>query len=171
MENLSLIAAIGSCNELGLDNKLIWKIKEDLIFHREKTLYQNIIMGRKTFESMPYKALEKRNVFVISSKELDRYCDTNTYNSVESMLEYIKSTPNENFIVVGGAQIYGAFLPYVQTMYLTEIDAYAAADTFFPYIELHEWEVEKEFEYRKNDYLDKNDISYVRNRYVRRRIK
>ena len=73
MENLSLVAAIGKYNELGLDNHLIWKIKEDLEFYRNLTLHQNIIMGRKTFESMPSGALTKRNVFVLSSNNLDKY--------------------------------------------------------------------------------------------------
>lgn len=168
MENLSLIAAIGKNNELGLNNELIWKIKEDLVFYRNYTIYQNIIMGRKTFESMPPAALQKRNVFVLTSKKLDKYYDVNCYSNIEDLLEYIQST-ERNFIVVGGAQIYEAFLPYVDTMYLTEINEYSNADTFFPKIDVHDWEIETVFEHNNIDYLDDNYIPYVRNRYSRRR--
>ena len=165
MENLSLVAAIGKNNELGLDNKLIWRIGEDLKFYRELTLYKNIIMGRKTFESMPSKALEYRNPFVLSRSLLDRIYDVNSINSVDSMLKYIEMA-NEEFIVVGGAQIYEAFIPYVDTMYLTEIDDYAAADTFFPYINIEEWDIETIYRYEATDWTD---VAYGRNKYVRRR--
>ena len=140
MENLSLIAAIGKNNELGIDNHLIWKIKEDLKFYRNYTLYKNIIMGRKTFESMPETALQKRNIFVLTSSSIDKYCDVSCYKSIESLLDYIKEI-GENFIIVGGAQIYSVFLPYVDTMYLTEIDEYANADTFFPEIDIQDWKI------------------------------
>ena len=170
MDNLSLIAAIGKNNELGLDNHLIWKIKEDLKFYRSYTLNQNIIMGRKTFESMPLKALQERNVFVLTSKELDKHCNIDCYSNIEDLLEYIE-TVKEKFIVVGGAQIYEAFLPYIDTMYLTEINEESVADTFFPKIDLHDWEVDTIFKHNDIDYLDDNYISYVRNKYVRRRTK
>jgi len=169
MENLSLVAAIGKYNELGLDNHLIWKIKEDLEFYRNLTLHQNIIIGRKTFNSMPSCALQKRNVFVLSSTPLDKHYDVNLFDNIESLLKYIEITHRE-FIVVGGASIYETFLPYVDTMYLTEIDDYAIADTYFPSIDFNDWDVETIFNHEAN-YKNKDDISYIRNKYVRRRIK
>lgn len=169
MENLSLIAAIGRCNELGLDNHLIWKIKEDLRFYRNLTIHQNIIMGRKTFESMPSGALQGRNIFVLSSQELDKHYDVNSFTNMESLLKYIEIT-NQNFIVVGGSTIYKAFLPYVDTMYLTEIDNYAEADAYFPYINNREWNIETIYNHDR-DYSLQNDVNYVRNKYVRRRVK
>lgn len=169
MENLSLVAAIGKFNELGLNNELIWKINEDLKFYRDLTIHKNIIMGRKTLESMPPSALQKRNVFVLSSKELDKYYDVNSFSSIESILEYIEIT-NKEFIVVGGATIYKEFLPYVDTMYLTEIDDYAIADTYFPYINYEEWDIERIYEHNRN-YNNSDNVSYTRNKYVRRRKK
>ena len=171
MENLSLIAAIGRNNELGRDNKLIWIIKEDLAFYRKYTIHENIIMGRKTLESMPSKALEERNVFVLSSQKLDAYYDVNSHTDIEELLKYIEINPDKHFIVVGGAQIYREFMPYVDTMYLTEIDEYAAADTFFPEIDMDDWDIETIYYNNERDYLDRNQIPYVRNRYVRKRVK
>ena len=169
MENLILVAAIGKNNELGLDNNLIWKIQEDLSFYRRLTVHNNIIMGRKTFESMPLRALEDRNVFVISSKNIDQNYNVNCFNNIEVLLDYIRIT-NEPFIVVGGSQIYEQLLPFVNIMYLTEIDEYANADTFFPEINIDEWDVETIYYNNEVDYTSDN-IPYVRNKYVRKRVK
>lgn len=168
MENLSLVAAIGKNRELGLDNHLIWKIKEDLLFYKQITMHQNIIMGRKTLESMPASALKGRNVFVLSKHPLEQHYDINSFTRLESLLQYIEIT-NQNFIVVGGAQIYKIFLEHVDTIYLTEIDDTALADTFFPRINKKEWDIETI--YRHNNKITENDVRYIRNRYVRRRIK
>ena len=169
MENLSLVAAIGKYNELGLDNHLIWKIKEDLQFYRSLTLHKNIIMGRKTFESMPAGALAKRNVFVLSRSKLDEHCDVNCFDDIDSLLKYIEIT-NKEFIVVGGATIYEKMLPYVDTMYLTEIDDYSNADAYFPYVDVNEWDIETIYSHKENYKID-NNVNYIRNKYVRRRIK
>lgn len=169
MENLSLVAAIGRCNELGLNNHLIWKIKEDLRYYKKLTMHQNIIMGRKTFESMPSIALEGRNVFVLSSQELDKHYDINSFTNFDTLLEYIEVT-KQNFVVVGGANIYKLFLPHIDTMYLTEIDEYSEADAYFPYIDDREWNIETIYKHDR-DYKIDGDINYVRNRYVRRRTK
>lgn len=170
MENLSLVAAIGRSSELGFNNHLIWRIKEDLSFYRRLTYHENIIMGRKTFESMPPKALEGRNVFVLSRKPLDKHYDVNSFTDIKDLIKYIKMNENQNFIVVGGAQIYEVFLPYVDVMYLTEIDENAEADTFFPYYDISDWEAMMLYQHCP-DYDENDNISYVRNEYVRKRIR
>lgn len=170
MENLSLIAAIGRSGELGLDNHLLWKIPEDLSFYREFTYYQNIIMGRKTFESMPAVALQNRNIFVLSRKKIDHYCDANVFINIEELIKYININNDQSFIVVGGSQIYRELLPYVDTMYLTEIDENAEADTFFPYVNMEEWNVETIY-HHDPDYQSNDKVSYVRNRYTRKKVK
>ena len=163
MKNLSLIAAIGKNNELGLDNQLIWHIKEDLSFYRKMTRGKNIIMGRKTFESMPVGALNKRNPFVLScTTELDKFCDVNYYKNIEELLNYIENS-KEEFVVVGGAVIYKEFMPYVDTMYLTHILEYAEADTYFPTFDIKDWNIEL-----MNNYC-KEEIPYIRKKYMRKR--
>ena len=89
---------------------------------------------------------------------------------LQQLLEYIENS-SKKFIVVGGAQIYDAFISYVDTMYLTEINEVSPADTFFPKIDIHDWTIETIFEHNDIDYLDDNYISYVRNRYSRRRLR
>ncbi len=171
MNNLCLVAAIGRSNELGLDNRLIWRIKEDLEFYKKLTYGQNIIMGRKTFESMPPSALEGRNVFILSSRPLDKYYNVSLFNNVDALIKYIEINNQENFIVVGGAQIYEALLPYVDVMYLTEIDVNAEADTFFPCFDIEEFDINTIYYNNEVDYMDDNSIPYVRNEYIRKRVK
>lgn len=166
MGKIIIVAAIGKNNELGLDNHLIWRIKEDLAFYKKITEHENIILGRKTFESMPSSALKGRNIFVLSNSSLDQHYDINCFNNIESLIEYINIS-NQTFIVVGGSQIYEALMPYTDIMYLTEIEAYAAADTFFPEIDIEKWDIEPVY-YHASNYVD-NDVSYIRNRYVRKR--
>ena len=117
MKNLALIAAVGYNNELGLDNRLLWHIPEDLTFYKKMTMGKNIIMGRNTFESMPVNALKGRNPIVLSSKDIDRYADVICYNNIENLLRMIENS-SDDFMVVGGAKVYKEFLPYVDVMML-----------------------------------------------------
>ena len=92
---------------------------------------------------------------------------TNTYERIsasEAILDYISSNPNKEFMVVGGAKVYEELLPYVNTMYLTEIKKEAYADTFFPYYNEEDWVITE-----IGDYLNE-DIPYVRNKYVRKKV-
>lgn len=140
MENLSLIAAIGPNYELGINNQLIWRLKEDLKFYRQITMNQNIIMGRKTLESMPKKALENRNPIILTTNKNISPNNYLTFHQLNYLLDYIKEI-NEKFIVVGGESIYKQFLPFVEEMYLTHIETNHTyqADTYFPRFPLQEW--------------------------------
>ena len=164
MKNLSLIAAIGYNNELGLDNRLLWHIPEDLVFYKEMTMGKNIIMGRNTFESMPEGAFKGRNPIVLSTKEIDRYADVICYNNINDLIKRIENS-DEDFIVVGGSKVYEQFLPYIDVMYLTELYKEFIADAYFPYVDFRQWDSIK-----IADYMDEN-IPYERNMYVRKRMK
>ena len=139
MKNLALIAAVGYNNELGLDNRLLWHIPEDLTFYKKMTMGKNIIMGRNTFESMPVNALKGRNPIVLSSKDIDRYADVICYNNIENLLRMIENS-SDDFMVVGGAKVYKEFLPYVDVMYLTELYKEFIADAYFPYVDFRQWD-------------------------------
>lgn len=162
MNNLSLIAAIGQDGELGYNNSLIWKIREDLQFYKNMTMGKNIVMGRKTLESMPLKALEGRHPIVLTSQRLEDCSNIDVFHDLGSLLNYIGDS-NKEFMVVGGSSIYEQLLPYVQIMYLTEIKREAYADSFFPYINYDEWDITE-----IGNFLD-NSVPYVRNKYVRKR--
>ena len=127
--NISIIAAVGKNNELGINNDLIWHFKEDMQFFKKTTTGSTVIMGRKTFESLPKALPNRRNIVISKNKDYSAE-GAEVADSIESALELTK---NDNVFIIGGASIYKAFLPYAKDIYLTEIEAeYPDADTFFP---------------------------------------
>lgn len=126
---ISLIAAVGKNNELGLDNHLIFNIPGDLKFFRNITLGKTVVMGRKTYESIG-KPLPKRINIVVSNslKETD---GITIINSFEEVLEKYLNSEEEVFII-GGESLYNYFINYAQNIYLTKVYANAAADKYFP---------------------------------------
>lgn len=126
---ISIIAAIGKNNELGKDNNLIWHIKGDLVHFKELTMHKKIVMGASTYKSLP-KKLEGRE-YIILSKSLKNIDDAQIYSNFDDLIEFL-NTLDEEIMVIGGASIYKLFLPYAEVLYLTEIEAEAEADVYFP---------------------------------------
>ncbi len=147
----SIIAAIGKNRELGKDNKLIWNLKGDMKFFKDTTTGHTVIMGRKTFESLP-KMLPNRHHIVLSSSN-DFPSEVEVYNSLEELKKHLDDVKDELF-VIGGGSIYKKFIPYADKLYLTEIDATSEADTYFP-------EFDKDL-YLKEELLsnEENGINY-----------
>ena len=126
---ISLIAAIGKNRELGKNNDLIWKIPEDLKRFREITRGHAIIMGRKTWDSLPTKPLPNRSNIVITRDTGFKADGAIACSSIEQALE--KAGDGEIF-VIGGGQIFKQAMPFADKLYLTVVDANSDADTFFP---------------------------------------
>ena len=128
----SLIACIGKNRELGRRNQLIFHLKDDLKFFRKTTSNHAVVMGRKTWESLPGKLPGRENI-VISRSEFpgpDRII-----HNLDQFVAENQNTPEEIFII-GGGEIYQKFLPIARHLYLTEVDATIPdADTFFPEFE------------------------------------
>ncbi len=151
--DISIIAAIGKNNELGKNNDLIWKLKGDLKFFKDLTTNHVIVMGRKTFESLP-KMLPNRHHIIISSN--NNFNDkVEVFNNIYSFLEKYKNYKDEIFII-GGASIYKSFLEYANKLYLTEIDEEDKnADVYFPTFDKNFWN--KEY---ISDLKEENNIKY-----------
>lgn len=127
--SVSMIAAIGKNRELGKNNELIWHFKEDMRFFRETTIGNTVIMGRKTFESLPHALPGRRNIVITTDKNYSAP-GAQVVTSVEEALE---KAGNGNVFIIGGAKVYSQFLQYSDKLYLTEIDAECGdADAFFP---------------------------------------
>ena len=125
----SIIACIGKNRELGKNNQLIFHVKDDMKFFRETTSGHKIVMGRKTWESLPGKLPHRENI-VLSSRDFDG--PDRIIHDIEQFIHDHRDSDEEIFII-GGGSIYEAFLPYVTTLYLTEVDSSVPdADTFFP---------------------------------------
>lgn len=137
--DISIIAAIGKNNELGKNNDLIWHFHKDMVFFRQITTGSTVIMGRKTFESLP-KALPKRRNIVITGSEDYAAEGAEVCHSVEQAL---KLCENERVFIIGGGRIYKQFLNLAENLYLTEIDAECPqADTYFPAFNKNEYKKE-----------------------------
>ncbi len=124
----SIIAAIGKNRELGKGNQLVFHIKEDMQFFKDTTMGHTVVMGHKTWDSLPGKLPGRKNI-VISRGEVPGADEV--VNDLPAFIAAHQDTPEEIFII-GGAFVYNEFLKYCKNLYLTEIDASAEADTFFP---------------------------------------
>lgn len=127
--NISMIACIGKNLELGKNNDLIWHLPNDLKFFKETTIGKTVIMGRRTFESLPGKLPKRRNV-VLMLKTEEPIPDVDIYYDIPSLL---KELDEEEVFIIGGASIYKQFLPLAKKLYLTEVDASCPdASVYFP---------------------------------------
>lgn len=136
-KHINLIVAKNEVNSIGLHNKLLYKLKNDMIFFRKKTLGQIVVMGRNTFESLP-KPLSNRENLVMSTVLSSFPTSTDSYKVFYDAIElttYLNSLPADDtreVYIIGGASIYERFLPLCDTLYITEIEDALLGDTFFP---------------------------------------
>ena len=127
---ISIISAIGKNREIGKDNALVFNLKEDMKFFKETTMGHPVIMGQATFESIG-RALPGRKNYVATLNPKNLPKDVEIVPDLISFLKDYQDSEEEIF-VIGGGTIYRLALPYAHNLYLTEIDADADADTFFP---------------------------------------
>ena len=143
---LNIIACISKKHRaIGYQNRLLYAIPSDMTRFRELTTGHTIIMGRKTFESLPNGALpHRRNIVISKTREQITGCEV--YTSLEEALAARKEAAEDECFIIGGASIYEQALPFADKLYLTIVEKEPEhADTFFPEINPAEWEVtEKE---------------------------
>ena len=154
---LSIIVAKAKNNIIGKNNKLIWHLPEDLKHFKRLTTEHTIIMGRKTFESLG-RVLPNRKHIVFSQNPDFKVNDENVkvVRSEKQKQDLIEHKENES-IDIGGALIYNLLMPYVNKMYVTEIDEEFEGDTFFPIIDEKTW---KEVERIKGIKNEDNNLDY-----------
>lgn len=149
MDNISMIAAIGKNNELGKDNELLWRFKEDMKFFKEETIGKPVIMGMKTLQSLP-KILPNRQNIVLTRQNVELDERILVFHSMDEILKYIEEYGKE-VMIIGGASIYKQFLEYAKKLILTEINAEKEADVYFPYFNKDEWIKEELDEHEENN--------------------
>ncbi len=134
----SIIAAIGKNRELGKDNDLIWHLPNDLKFFREVTTGKTIIMGRKTFDSLPKMLPNRKHIVISSSNNFNS--EVKVYKDIKQLLLDYKNSLEELF-VIGGASIYKQFIDIADKLYLTEVDAECLdASVYFPEFDKNNYE-------------------------------
>ncbi|MCD7930534.1 MAG: dihydrofolate reductase [Tannerellaceae bacterium] len=144
MSTVSIIAAIAENNAIGKNQQLLCHLPNDLKRFKDLTNGHAIVMGRKTFESLPKGALPNRKNVILTTVPDAGFVDCFACESIEDAL-YICEKEEEVFLI-GGAMVYKQGLEIADKMYLTHIHhTFEDADTFFPEINYSEWkEVERE---------------------------
>lgn len=151
---ITLIVATDSRRGIGLNNALPWRLPEDLARFRQTTLGHPLIMGRKTFESIGRPLPQRRNI-VISRNPGWRHDGTEHAASLTGALQMAEGA-GEVF-VIGGAQIYEQAMPLAGRLLATEIEGDFGCDTFFPAMNLLEWQEIA----RERHHSDQNDVNFA----------
>jgi len=146
---ISIIVAIANNNAIGYKNNLLAYLPNDLKWFKNNTLNKTIIMGRKTFESLPNGALPKRKN-VILTKNTDFKADNciivNNIVDIWQHLDY----QQENFII-GGSEVYIQFIDKANKLYITRIHSDFNADVFFPEINFDNWQLIEKIENKADE--------------------
>lgn len=135
---LSIIVAMAANRAIGKDGDLIWHLSRDLKHFKAITTGHTVVMGYKTFLSLPnHKALPNRRNIIISSRLEQAPEGFELANSIDDALKLVHD--DDEVFIIGGGSIYEQFLPKTDRLYLTRLDKEFEADTFFPYINFEEW--------------------------------
>jgi len=135
--NVSVIVAVSRNQVIGKDNQLIWKLSADLKRFKALTAGHTIIMGRKTFESIG-KPLPDRTSIIITRQADYQEEGCIVVNSLDEALE--KAADQEEVFIIGGGTIYKEALDKANKIYYTKVHKSFEGDTFFPVLDLKEWE-------------------------------
>ena len=135
---ISMIAAMTDERVIGIENRLPWKLPNDMKWFRQHTLGKPIIMGRKTFESFGAKPLPDRTNIIISRDENFQAQDSIVVHSIDEALQAAGEV--DEVMIIGGASFYEQMLPRADRLYLTFVHANIQGDAWFPQIDFSKWQ-------------------------------
>jgi dihydrofolate reductase len=163
--DISIIVAAASNNAIGKDNDLLWHISADLKRFKRLTEGHCIIMGKKTYYSLPKRPLPNRTSIVITDVEGEEIDGCIMAYSIQDAISKMDQE-KENFII-GGGSVYKQFMPHANKLYITRVHKEFEADTFFPEIASYEWKIVE-----KEDVKDdtQNDFTYTFEIYERNEL-
>ena len=164
MMRLSIIAAVAQDGAIGLDNGLIYRLPNDLRRFKALTTGHTIIMGRRTFDSLPKGALPNRRNIVLTRSKRD-FEGAERYASLNEALQ--QCCEDEEVFVIGGASVYKEAMRIADRLCLTLVhDTPERADVFFPEVDFTEWEET----YREDHEQDeRHEVAYSFVDYLRRK--
>ncbi len=161
---ISIIVAVSEEWGIGRDNDLLWHIPEDLKRFKRLTIGNAVIMGKRTWESLPRKPLPGRKNIVLTDLPGECIDCSVTAYSVEDALSKCES--GEEAFIIGGGSVYRQFMPLADKLYITHVHRKAPADVYFPKIDMRKWKVVEKEEFREG-----NDIPYTYVVYERKKRK
>lgn len=155
---LSISVAVAKNNVIGINNTLPWHISEDLKRFKRITSDKKMIMGRKAFESLPGILPNRKHIIITRNKDFKVDSDMVAIEYDLNSLVEKYSKCDEEIFVIGGAEIYQQFLPYIDKIYLTQIEEAFEGDTYFPEINYDEFKPK----YTSEKFTDeKNGLHYT----------
>lgn len=154
---ISIIVAVSEDLGIGIGNELLWHIPEDLKRFKKLTLGKTVIMGKKTWASLPKKPLPGRKNIVLTDKPGECFDCSITAYSIPDALD--KCRDEEEIFIIGGGSIYRQFMPLAGRLYITHVHKKAPADVFFPEIDEKLWQVIEKEDHQTNG--DRIPYSYV----------
>jgi len=162
-KNITIIVAIASNYAIGKDNDLLWHISEDLKRFKALTEGHYVVMGKKTYFSLPFRPLKERTNMIITDVPDEKIDDCLMAYSIEDAISKMDDK-KENF-VIGGGSIYKQFITVANKLYITRVEKDFEADTFFPEISLSKWRLSEKITI---DDDPQNDFTYSFETYLRK---
>jgi dihydrofolate reductase len=152
---ISMIAAMTDDGVIGIENRLPWKLPNDMKWFRQHTLSKPIIMGRKTFESFGSKPLPDRTNIIITRDTSYQAKDSIVAHTIEEALEVAGDV--DEVMIIGGASFYEQMLPRADRLYLTFVHAKIEGDAWFPVVDFSEWNEAERIDCKADD---KNSLAH-----------
>lgn len=160
---MNFIVAVSQNYGIGKNNKLLFNLPLDLKFFKEKTLNKVVIMGEKTYLSLPKRPLPSRTNVVITLNKDFKAEGAYVVNSVDELLNFVSKYNPDDVFVCGGGMIYKLLLPYCNKGYVTKVNSTADADTYFPNLdEDKQWRLTL-----KGDLQQQNGLTFSFDEYQR----
>ena len=161
---ISIIVAVSEDLGIGKGNDLLWHLPEDMKRFKRLTTGKTVIMGRRTWESLPRKPLPGRRNIVITDIPGETFEGAEPALSINDAIS--KCPKDEEIFIIGGGSIYRQFMTIADRLYITHVHKKASADVFFPEIDPEIWKVAEKEEFTTND---SNGIPYTYVIYERKR--
>ncbi|WP_047393867.1 dihydrofolate reductase [Chitinibacter sp. ZOR0017] len=161
MSEVAIISAVGANRVIGIDNRLPWRLPEDLQYFKQLTMGSPMLMGRKTFESLP-GLLPGRRHLVISRNRAWSAPGAEVFPSLAAAIAACAELPR--VFVIGGGEIYRQAMDLVDTLYLTEVALSPDGDAYFPEFSPAQWQ-----ETAREAHTSAKGIDYAFVTYRRRR--
>lgn len=165
MSTISIIAAIADNNAIGKKQQMLWHMPFDLKRFKDLTTGHAVIMGRKTFESLPKGALPNRKNIILTTFPEAVFIDSFACESLHNALTLCDK--EDEVFMIGGAMVYQQALSIADKMYITRVHhTFEDADTFFPEVNYNEWEITEQQEFPADE---KHAYPYTFYTYIRKK--
>ncbi|MBI2666916.1 dihydrofolate reductase [Candidatus Woesearchaeota archaeon] len=152
---LILIAAVAENGVIGKAGGIPWRIPEDMKHFKELTLHHPVIMGRKTYESIPakFRPLPQRRNMILTHQSNYQQQGAEVYHSLDDALQAVDVHSEKEIYVIGGQQIYELAMPFATRLEITEVHQNVEGDAYFPKIDKSEWKELLRKDYEKYSFV------------------